>query len=130
MGEPAGNHRLYPEVDFTALIEGRTTASRWNFGDGVVISMDNWQEWRCNTDPTSRTSFLHFTTSVSEGTAFVMRWQSAEGVRYRLNRSTNLITDDFSYLVRTNIVATPSINTETDKTAVGCGPWFYRVEVE
>ena len=99
-------------------------------GDADGDSMDNWQEWRCNTDPTSRTSFLHFTTSVSEGTAFVMRWQSAEGVRYRLNRSTNLITDDFSYLVRTNIVATPSINTETDKTAVGCGPWFYRVELE
>ena len=25
-------------VAFTALIEGRTTASRWNFGDGIVIS--------------------------------------------------------------------------------------------
>ena len=26
------------KVDFTALIEGRTTASRWSFGDGIVIS--------------------------------------------------------------------------------------------
>ena len=26
------------KVDFTALIEGRTTASRWYFGDGIVIS--------------------------------------------------------------------------------------------
>jgi hypothetical protein len=93
-------------------------------------SMDNWREWRCNTDPTNETSFLHFTTSAPEGAGFVLHWQSAESVRYRLKRSTNLCTDGFSYLVRTNIVATPSINTETDKTAGGSGPWFYRVGVE
>ena len=95
-------------------------------GDG----MSNWREWRCKTDPTSRTSFLHFTTSTSEGTGFVVRWQSAQGVRYRLKRSTNLITDGFSYLVRTNIIATPPMNTETDKTATGSGPRYYRVGVE
>ena len=43
---------------------------------------------------------------------------------------SGLSTAGFSYFVRTNIVATPSINSETDKTAVGSGPWFYRVEVE
>jgi len=60
----------------------------------------------------------------------VLSWQSAEGARYRLKRSTNLSTDGFGYLVRTNIPATPPFNTETDTTAVGSGPWFYRVGVE
>ena len=69
-------------------------------------------------------------TSAPEGEGLVLRWQSAEGVRYRLKRSTNLSTDAFGYLVRTNIPATPSINAETDTTAVGSGPWFYRVGVE
>ena len=59
-----------------------------------------------------------------------MRWRSAEGARYRLNRSTHLSTDGISDLVRTNILATPPINTETDKTAVGSGSWFYWVDVE
>ena len=92
--------------------------------------MDNWQEWRCHTDPTNETSFLGFTTPAPEGEGFVLRWRSEEGVRYRLKRSTNLNTDAFGYLVRTNIIATPSINSETDTTAVGSGPWYYRVGVE
>jgi hypothetical protein len=99
-------------------------------GDADGDGMDNWREWWCNTDPTNEISFLRFTTSASEGTGFVARWQSADGVRYQLKRSTNLSTDGFSYFVRTNIVATPPINSETDTTAVGSGPWFYRVGVE
>jgi hypothetical protein len=103
-------------------------------GDADEDGMNNWQEWRCNTDPTNGTSFLGliqpFTTSPPGGTGLVLRWVSTEGVQYQLNRSTNLNTDAFSYLVRTNIPATPPINSETDTTAVGSGPWFYRVGVE
>ena len=106
-----------------------------DFVDSDQDGVDNWQEWRCHTDPTNDTSFLRmivmqpWTTAVPEGTGLVVRWQSEEGVRYQLKRSTNLITDAFGYLVRTNILATPSTNSETD-TVVGSGPWFYRVGVE
>jgi hypothetical protein len=41
-----------------------------------------------------------------------------------------LNTDAFGYLMRTNIAATPSINSETDTTAGESGPWYYRVGVE
>jgi hypothetical protein len=99
-------------------------------GDG----MSNWREWRSKTDPTNKASFLDFlqplAISAPKGREIVVRWQSAEGVKYRLSRSTNLCTDGFSYLVRTNIPATPPINTETDTTAAGSGPWYYRVWVE
>ena len=102
-----------------------------DFQDNDSDGMDNWREWRCNTDPTNETSlFWRFTTPALEGEGFVLRWRSEEGVRYRLDRSTNLSTDAFGYPVRTHIVATPSINSETDTTAVGSGPWFYRVGVE
>ena len=100
-----------------------------DFLDSDEDGMNNWQEWRCKTDPTNETSFLGFMTLSSEGEGFVLRWRSEEGVRYRLDRSTNLCADAFGYLVRTNILATPSINSETD-TVVGSGPWFYRVGVE
>ena len=109
---------------------GLSTDGQSDFYDLDGDGMNNWQEWRCNTDPTNGISFLHFTISALEGTGFVLRWQSAEGVRYWLKRSTNLCADAFSYPVRTNIIATPSINTETDTTAVGSGPWFYRMGVE
>ena len=36
----------------------------------------------------------------------------------------------FSFNVRTNIPALPPMNTETDKTAVGQGPYFYRIGLE
>ena len=99
-------------------------------GDVDGDRMKNWQEWRCNTNPTNGTSFLGFTTSASEDTGFVLRWRSEESVRYRLKRWTNLSTDAFGYVVRTNISATPPLNSETDTTATGFGPWFYRVGVE
>ena len=103
-------------------------------GDADMDGMDNWQEWRCNTDPTNGTSFLGltqpFTISAPREGGLVLRWRSEEGLRYRLDRSTNLFTDEFGYPVRTNIPTTPPINSETDTTAVGSGPWFYRVGVE
>ena len=129
-------------VDMGAYERGGIIPSDWlekyglsadgesDFSDSDKDGMNNWQEWRCNTDPTNEASFLRFTASAPEGTGFVVRWQSAEGVRYQLKRSTNLITDAFGYLVRTNILATPSVNSETDTTAVGSGPWFYRVGAE
>ena len=41
----------------------------------------------------------------------------------------SMAADAFGYFVRTDILATPSINSETD-TVVGSGTWFYRVGVE
>ena len=98
-------------------------------GDG----MPNWAEYRAGTDPTNRFSLLMFDSVAPEAnsTWIVMRWQSAGGKSYRLERGTNL-TDQapFSTLLRTNITATAPMNVETDKTAVGEGPWFYRIELE
>jgi hypothetical protein len=61
----------------------------------------------------------------------VVRWQSESNKLYRLERATNLTTAPaFNVNVRSNILATPPINTETDTTAVGSGPYFYRIRLE
>jgi hypothetical protein len=39
-------------------------------------------------------------------------------------------TPVFGTLVRTNVSGLAPMNTETDATAAGRGPWFYRVQVE
>ncbi len=61
----------------------------------------------------------------------MVQWPSVAGCCYRLERSANLLSRPaFDVIVRTNIPATPPLNTETDATATGPGPYFYRVGVE
>ena len=61
-----------------------------------------------------------------------MSGSSASGKLYRLDRGTNLLDlPPFPVTVRTHTRALPpAMNTETDTTAAGAGPWFYRVRLE
>ena len=95
--------------------------------------MDDGGETLAGTDPTDSASFLGFTQIVwqAEATGVVVRWQSAAGRFYRLERGTNLLAaPPFPVSIRTNIPAVPPVNTETDSTAVGSGPCFYRIGLE
>ncbi len=58
-----------------------------------------------------------------------MRWQSVDGKNYTLSRLTNLPAGVWMPLW-TNIPGVAPMNTATDTTAVGNGPWNYRVELE
>jgi hypothetical protein len=53
-------------------------------GDGL----NNWQEWRCQTDPTNALSALRLLAPVTGGTNLIVTWQSVTGVNYFLERST------------------------------------------
>ena len=90
--------------------------------DGMLT----WQEWVAGSDPTNAASFLGLTADMLQsGSNFVIRWSSVTGKLYRLDRSTNLLDPaSFSFNVRTNIPAEPPVNTETDTTAVGQGPYY------
>ncbi len=97
--------------------------------DGDLYS--NLEEFLAGTNPTNFASRMAiFTGPVVSGTNIVVRWQSATGKFYRLDRSTNLASDAFSFAVRTNVPAVPPENTVTDQAATGFGPWFYRVRLE
>src|SRR5262249_31752573 len=54
-------------------------------GDG----MNNWQEWRCGTDPASAQSALRLISALPSGTNVMVSWESAPGVTYFVERSTN-----------------------------------------
>jgi hypothetical protein len=105
---------------------GMTNAVPAGNPDGDL--MENWQEYIAGTDPTNSASYLKMTSVASGTTGIVVRWSSEPGKVYRLNRSTNLVSG-FADIV-TNIPAIPAMNTETDTTATGKGPYFYRVTVE
>jgi hypothetical protein len=94
-------------------------------GDG----MNNYQEWRCGTDPTNPLSALRMLAPAPTGTNVTVTWQSVPGINYFLERSANLtISPSFTRLA-TNIRGQPGLTTYTDTEAVGAGPFFYRVGV-
>ncbi|MEI7436388.1 MAG: leucine-rich repeat protein [bacterium] len=97
--------------------------------DGMVTS----SEYLAGTDPTNRNSVLILSGVLPEfaGEGMVVSWQGVEGKFYSLARGSNL-TDvtPFGHLVSTNMPGLFPMNTETDKTAVGTGPWFYRINLE
>ena len=99
-------------------------------GDG----MSDWAEWIAGTDPTNNKSHFQFGFPVSgvyapNGIGVVLQWYSASNRVYHLNRSTNL-NGEFNRIPPTDILATPSLNVHTDTTAIGMGPYFYKVGVE
>jgi hypothetical protein len=94
-------------------------------GDGL----NNWQEWRCGTDPTNALSALQLLAPVSAGTNVTITWQSVAGVNYFLERSTNLMASPAFKALATNILGQPGTTTYAGTNATGAGPSFYRVGV-
>jgi hypothetical protein len=80
-------------------------------------------------DPLNDASYLGIEWMSRSGTGLVVRWQSVNGRRYRLDRSTNLVSGPWS-LITSNILGVAPLNTETDATASGMGPWMYRIGLE
>jgi len=94
-------------------------------GDGP----NNWQEWRCATDPTNALSALRLLPPVTTSANVTVSWQSVAGVNYFLERSTNLSPPSAFILLATNISGQSVTTTYADTSALGTGPFFYRVGV-
>jgi hypothetical protein len=91
--------------------------------DGVI----NWQEWVCGTAPTNPLSALRMVSVLQTNASATVTWESAAGVSYFLERSTN-VASAFS-LAGTNIVGQAGTTSYTDTNATGAGLFFYRVRV-
>jgi YHS domain-containing protein len=90
-------------------------------GDGL----NNWQEWVCYTCPTNMFKNLRLISAVPVGPHVVVRWESAAGVKYFVERSTSP-TSPFT-LVATDIVVNTGEAAYTNIFAAGPGPLYYRV---
>jgi hypothetical protein len=90
----------------------------------------NLAEYLAGTDPTSFNSALRLTAlRAADTNGVVLEWPSVTGRYYRLLLSTNLL-NGFDSLFRTNLVATPPLNTATDVAPATAGPRYYRLELE
>jgi PKD repeat protein len=108
---------------------GLPTDGSADYSDPDGDGMNNWQEWRCGTDPTNALSVLRLLAPMTTGTHVTVTWQSVAGVTYFLERSTNLAPTSTFGAMTTNIPGQPGTTTYRDTNAVGAGPFFYRVGV-
>ena len=95
-------------------------------GDG----MNNFGEWRSDTNPTNALSVLQLSPPVFTNSpdGIVVTWQSVANVTYYLQRSSNL-SGTFTTL-QSDIVGQAGTTSYTDTTATTGGPYFYRVGVQ
>ncbi|HOW96688.1 MAG TPA: choice-of-anchor Q domain-containing protein [Kiritimatiellia bacterium] len=81
------------------------------------------------TDPLDPLSLLEVSRLRFQASAPAVSWSSVNGKTYALSRSTNLPAGAWTP-VQSGIAGAAPMNTVTDATAVGNGPWHYRIELE
>ena len=100
-----------------------------DFTDGDHDGFNNYQEYRCGTDPTNNLSFLHLLPPVVFGQEVVLSWPSVTNRSYFLEWSTNLSATPAFLPLATNIPGQPGTSMAIHKNAAVLGPCFYRVAV-
>ncbi len=108
---------------------GLPTDGSADFADPDRDGMNNWQEWRCLTDPTNALSVLRLLSAAPNSTNVTVTWQSVAGVSYSLERSTNLSASPPFTLLAPELSGQPGTTTFTDANAANLAPLFYRVGV-
>jgi hypothetical protein len=92
--------------------------------------MNNWQEWRAGTDPTNGLSALQMLAPTNGASGVTVTWQSVTNRSYYLQRSLDLSAQPPFMNAQSNIVGQAGTTTFTDTSAIGAGPFFYRVGVQ
>lgn len=104
-----------------------------DYEDDDEDGMNNWEEWRCQTQPTNPASNLSMKPWVpthETNAGIVLSWAAEEGLFYGLQRSTSLVENSFS-TISSHLPGTWPLSVFTDSTAIAIGtPLFYRVTVE
>ena len=101
-----------------------------DYTDPDADGMNNWQEWRCGTDPTNVTSVLRLLSPTGGVSGVTVKWQSVTTKSYYVQRSTNLIAQSAFSTLKSNIVGQSVTTTYADTSATNRIPYFYRVGVQ
>jgi hypothetical protein len=117
--------------EFTAWLQqyGLPTDGSADRADPDRDGLNNWQEWRCGTNPTNALSVLRLLSAWPTGTNMTVTWSSVAGVSYFLERGTNLAVPASFTPVATDLPGQTGTTSCQDTDAPGAGPLFYRVGV-
>jgi hypothetical protein len=103
-----------------------------DYSDADLDGMNQWQEWRADTDPTNAVSRLVLLSlpATNNASGIVVTWKSVSSRTYFLQRSTNLSNQPTFQTLATGLGGADVTTSYLDATALGRGPYFYRVGVE
>lgn len=94
-------------------------------GDG----MNNWQEWRAATIPTNAASVLRLLTPSNSPVGLALRWSSAPGVAYVLERASDAAASAYG-AVASNLAGQAGATVFLDTNTAAGSHYFYRVRVQ
>lgn len=91
---------------------------------------DVYQDWIAGLNPTNPASVLAMLPppATANASGITVTWQSVGGIRYTIQRSTNLAAQPLSNL-QAGISGNAGTTSYTDRTATNNTPYFYRVGV-
>jgi hypothetical protein len=92
--------------------------------------LNNLAEWIAGTHPLSPSSCLKMLSPADAAPSLAVRWQSVSGKKYLIERSTDFEAQPPFSILSGNIVGQPGTTIYLDTTAVGSGPFFYRVAIQ
>ena len=97
--------------------------------DGTGFNV--YQDWVAGLNPTNPASVLAMLPPAATNnlTGITVRWKSANGVQYLLQRSTNLLVQPVFPTIQENIPGQGGTNSYQDSSATNKTPYFYRVGV-
>ena len=101
-----------------------------DFADPDGDGLNNWQEWRCGTEPTNRLSVLQLLPPRRVGSDVVVTWESVPGQSYFLEQSRTLRPQSRFEPLAGNTAAQGGTTTYTHTNAAGGDARFYHVGVE
>jgi hypothetical protein len=101
-----------------------------DYSDADNDHLNNWQEWIAGTIPTDASSALRLLSPTPSGSGAIVTWQSVSSRTYFLERASSLAAPTPFSTIFSNIPGQPGTTSYTDTSAVGSGPFFYRIGVQ
>ncbi len=148
----SGDHTSGTLVDSYGVIDENGTGKDWEYTDGraernasITSPNTTWtaSEWTITSpaDTTEMSPGSHSGSGGGEtpefvgfaidgaGANWILQWNSEVGETYRIMRSTNLLEDAFVETVKSGVIATPPVNTDTVPVD-SKGKSFFRIDKE